>query len=248
VVQDGQCGGKRNPLAAPAATDSTALPETPPSASVRVIAGGGGSDEGGQQLSGSLYSVRDLLRGCSSLRTSPLYHLRGLLRVCFSLLTSDLAVRQRRSQDSTPIVPYIFADNRAQILGSHGSERTGFNAGLNPLQRLHLRIGHASKAVLLAGLKANAFRGALTTFKACKKLEIGACDACISSTMRQNTVKPSTRNLSLLKPMEEIGMDPVQLSTTAFGGENYVNFGLCYSAKLAMAYAENTEGNQVKVL
>jgi hypothetical protein len=168
---------------------------------------------------------------------------RSVARVLFTPTVPSEASQESSKVDSSE-APYTFAVNRSQILGSYGTERVGFTAGPNPLQRLHLRCGHAPKAVLLAGLKANAYRGALITYEACKKLEVGACDACISSTMRQETVRPSSRDLSKLKPIEEVGLDPVQLSTTAFGGENYVNIGLCYGSKVAMAYAEKTEGNQ----
>ncbi|KAJ1381149.1 hypothetical protein B484DRAFT_440877, partial [Ochromonadaceae sp. CCMP2298] len=242
VVQDGQDVESRSLLGAAAATDSAALPGTLPSASVREGTGGGGGN--GEEQQRSVPRARSTSRVLFSPDTPSTVTPSAVAPTT----VTGLAVTQRSGEGSSSVVPYTYAANRSQIMGSYGSERPGFAAGLNPLQRLHLRTGHAPKAVLLAGLKINAFRGALTTFKACEKLEIGACDACISGTIRQETVKPSSRDLSLLKPKEEVGFDPVQLSTTAIGGENYVNFGLCYASRLAMGYAERTEGNQVKVL
>ncbi|KAJ1416559.1 hypothetical protein B484DRAFT_434484, partial [Ochromonadaceae sp. CCMP2298] len=150
---------------------------------------------------------------------------------------------------SGQVDPYTYAKNRAQIMGSHGSVREGSTMGLNPLQRLYLRTAHTPKAHLLAGLKANAFDGAQTTYEAAKNMEIGPCDPCIRGTMRQETVTASKRDLSRLKPLQEIGFDPVKLSTKGFNGEFYVNFGLlCYGSKLAMIYPAKTESDQVAVM
>jgi hypothetical protein len=46
--------------------------------------------------------------------------------------------------------PWVFNRNRAEIMGSHGTLRPGCTAGLNPLEVLHLRTGHSSKATILA--------------------------------------------------------------------------------------------------
>jgi hypothetical protein len=120
------------------------------------------------------------------------------------------AVSQAVSQASSEVIPYTYAKDRAQIMGLHGSVREGSTLGLNGLQKLHLRTAHAPKVHLLAGLKANAFNGAQTTYAAAKKEEIGLCESRLRGTMRQ-----------------EIGFDPVKLSTKAINGEWYVNFGVC---------------------
>ncbi|KAJ1387564.1 hypothetical protein B484DRAFT_440139, partial [Ochromonadaceae sp. CCMP2298] len=145
--------------------------------------------------------------------------------------------------------PYVFARNRAEIMGSQGTLRPGSTAGLNPLQLLHLRTGHASKKTILAGLLVNAYRGAQTTYEACKSLEIGPCDPCMRATERQRHISPSSsRDFTKLLPMQEIGLDPVKLSTTAIGGENYVNFAHCYGTRMSMGVATKAEGNQVSVI
>ncbi|KAJ1418832.1 hypothetical protein B484DRAFT_466276, partial [Ochromonadaceae sp. CCMP2298] len=146
------------------------------------------------------------------------------------------------------VIPYTFLANRRKILGSHGTTRPGSTAGLNPLQLLHLRTGHSSKAVLLAGLKINAFLGAQTTYEAARKLEIGPCDACLRGDERAAAMKSSSRDLGALLPMEEVGFDPVHLSTVAIGGYEYVNFGHDYGTRLAMGYPAKTEGNQVATI
>ncbi|KAJ1419867.1 hypothetical protein B484DRAFT_465998, partial [Ochromonadaceae sp. CCMP2298] len=146
------------------------------------------------------------------------------------------------------VVPYTFLANRRQILGSHGTTRPGSTAGLNPLQLLHLRTGHSSKAVLLAGLKINAFLGAQTTFEAARKLEIGPCDACLRGDERAAAMKSSFRDLDTLLPMQEVGFDPVRLSTVVIGGYEYMNCGHDYGSRLAMGYPAKTEGNQVATI
>jgi hypothetical protein len=256
-------------LGAAAAADSAAPSATGEcgradhvSGGVRVGAGGGSSPEGGRldSVQRVLFSDNpavggdkpsaDSYKAVSSVSSSSFSadSTKAVSSADSTKAVTSAGLSKASSADSKSVVPYTFKANRQEIMGSFGSERIGTTAGLNPLQRLHLRAAHAPKPVLIAGLRVNAFKGALTTLKACEKEEIGACDSCIRGTMRQETVTTSSRDLSLLKPMEEIGFDPVKLSTVAFGGESYVNFGLCYGSKLAMAYGERTEGNQVKTL
>jgi hypothetical protein len=156
----------------------------------------------------------------------------------------------KRNGSETDIVPYTFAANRKQILGSYGSTRTDSSLGLNDIQRLHLRLAHAPKATLLAGLRSNAFDGAQTTYEACRKQELGLCDSCIRGTMRQETVRPSSRDLTLLKPMQEIGFDQVKLSTVTVNGEMIANLGIDYGSKLLMLYMakSDSEALQIEVL
>jgi hypothetical protein len=111
-----------------------------------------------------------------------------------------------------------------------------------------LRSGHAFKATILAGLKVNAFKGAGTTYETCKGLEIGPCDPCLRGGERQGHVSRSSTDFAKLLPMEEIGMDPVKLSTPSISGENYINFVHCYGTRLAAGVAAKEEGNQVAVL
>ncbi|KAJ1379221.1 hypothetical protein B484DRAFT_441063, partial [Ochromonadaceae sp. CCMP2298] len=134
--------------------------------------------------------------------------------------------------------------------GSYGSTRTDSSLGLNDIQRLHLRLAHAPKATLLAGLRSNAFDGAQTTYEACRKQELGLCDSCIRGTMRQETVRPSSRDLTLLKPMQEIGFDQVKLSTVTVNGEMIANLGIDYGSKLLMLYMakSDSEALQIEVL
>ncbi|KAJ1401000.1 hypothetical protein B484DRAFT_471019, partial [Ochromonadaceae sp. CCMP2298] len=148
-----------------------------------------------------------------------------------------------------PAKPYLFSRDRDRIMGSQGTLRPGSTEGLNALEVLHLRTGHSSKATILAGLKANAFRGAGTTWEACRALDIRACDSCLRGGERQKHIKRSSRDFSTLKPMQEVGMDPVKLSTTSsIGGENYMNFSHCYGTRLAAGVASKEEDNQVAVL
>ncbi|KAJ1411748.1 hypothetical protein B484DRAFT_402529, partial [Ochromonadaceae sp. CCMP2298] len=144
--------------------------------------------------------------------------------------------------------PYVFSRDRDRIMGSQGTLWPGSTEGLNALEVLHLRTGHSSKATILAGLKANAFRGTGTTWEACRALDIRACDSCLRGGERQKHVKRSSRDFSALKPMQEVGMDPVKLSTTSIGGENYMNFAHCYGTRLAAGVTSKEEGNQVAVL
>ncbi|KAJ1405074.1 hypothetical protein B484DRAFT_469847, partial [Ochromonadaceae sp. CCMP2298] len=140
--------------------------------------------------------------------------------------------------------PYTFGANRREIKGSFGSTRPGSTAGLNALQLLHLRTGHASKATLMAGLKKNAFRGSQTTYAACLPLEIGACEGCLKGGMRADSVPAGHRDISELKPMQEIGTDPVSLSTVSLDGNSVLNMGVCYGTKFMWAYPAKTDGHQ----
>ncbi|KAJ1384241.1 hypothetical protein B484DRAFT_440540, partial [Ochromonadaceae sp. CCMP2298] len=149
---------------------------------------------------------------------------------------------------SSSVVPYTFGANASEIRGSFGSVRAGTTAGLNPLELLHLRTGHSSKEVLLAGLKQNAFRGAGTTYEACRKLQIAACEPCLTGGMRADSVTVGRRDLSQLRPMQEIGMDPVSLSTKTVDGDTVQNVGLCYGTKLMWAYPAKTDSGQTDVL
>ncbi|KAJ1397614.1 hypothetical protein B484DRAFT_472042, partial [Ochromonadaceae sp. CCMP2298] len=146
------------------------------------------------------------------------------------------------------VEPYVYGRDREKIKGSQGTLRNGSTAGLNPLELLHLRSGHASKKTILAGLRVNAFLGAQTTYEACRKLEIRPCDPCLRGGERQGHLTASSTDYSQLLPMQDVGLDPVKLSTTALGGENYVNFGHCYGTRLAASVATKAEGNQVAVI
>ncbi|KAJ1405909.1 hypothetical protein B484DRAFT_469660, partial [Ochromonadaceae sp. CCMP2298] len=156
--------------------------------------------------------------------------------------------KQATSSKPRAVVPYTFADNSKDIKGSFGSTRAGTTQGLNALELLHLRTGHSSEAVLKAGLKLNIFKGAQTTYAACRNLTLGPCEACLRGGMRADSVTVSSRDLSALKPMQEIGMDPVSLSTKTVDGNTVLNVGLCYGAKLMWAYPAKTDTAQSDVL
>ncbi|KAJ1421013.1 hypothetical protein B484DRAFT_433373, partial [Ochromonadaceae sp. CCMP2298] len=162
--------------------------------------------------------------------------------------SESVAPASEESERNSGQAPYVFAKDRHSIMGSYGTTRPGCTAGLNPLQILHQRTGHSSKKTILACLKANAFRGAQTTYEACKQLEIGPCDACLRGHERQSSVPKSSRDLSKLKPMQEVGFDPVRLSTKSIAGDEYANIGYCYGSKLNMVYPAKTEGNQVQTV
>ncbi|KAJ1419359.1 hypothetical protein B484DRAFT_466165, partial [Ochromonadaceae sp. CCMP2298] len=170
-----------------------------------------------------------------------------------SAMTASLRNRLYHMDDESaapavppPIRPYVFSRDRSQIMGSQGTLRPGSTEGLNLLE--DLRTGHSSKTTIMAGLKANAFRGAGATYEACRALEIRACDSCLRGGERQGHITRSSRDFSTLKPMQEVGLDPVKLSTTSIGGENYINFAHCYGTRLAAGVATKEEGNQVAVL
>jgi hypothetical protein len=144
----------------------------------------------------------------------------------------------------TQVVPFTFAANRTEILGSKGCVRKGSQAGLTQLQVLHLRTGHASKVTLLTALKANALHGAQTTYATCLPLEIGFCEACTIGNMRTEAVPRSHREYSKLKPFEEIGIDPVPLSTKTVDGNTVITMGVDYGTKTMFAYESKTDGQQ----
>jgi hypothetical protein len=164
------------------------------------------------------------------MRPDRLYH------VCDEQIEAALA--------ATP-VPYTFAANRAEIKGSKGTIRDGSTAGLNDLQILHLRTSHSSKRTFLAGLKVNAFRGAQTTYATCVGLEIGPCEGCFLGNMRADSIPVSRRTYSKHTPMQEVGIDPVLLSTTTIDGGTVVNMGIDCVTKLMFAYEARTDGQQV---
>jgi hypothetical protein len=197
-------------------------------------------------LNGKLYHVDDTEREVSAATVGgTVPKARHVHSVGFERTPST--AREHPAVAATP-VPYVFGKDCAAIKGSKGTVRPGSTAGLNPLQLLHIRSGHASKAVLLAGLKVNAFRGAQTTYQACAKLEIGPCDSCLRGSEQQGTITHSSRDFDALAPMQEVGMDPVRLSTPTIHREEYFNFGLCYGTRLAMGDPAKGEGNQVDVL
>ncbi|KAJ1410179.1 hypothetical protein B484DRAFT_468624 [Ochromonadaceae sp. CCMP2298] len=183
------------------------------------------------------------------LRHDRLYHVQGDLGAEPALAATEVTAQRAvakapKSNAAPPVMPYTFAANRAEILGSKGTTRAGAQGGLNPLQILHLRTGHASKVTLLAAQKANALKGAQTTYEACRKLEIGLCEACVMSKMRADSVPVSHRDYGLFKPIEEIGLDPVPLSTPTIDGNTSVTMGICYKAKLVFGYEAQTDGQQ----
>ncbi|KAJ1383202.1 hypothetical protein B484DRAFT_440664, partial [Ochromonadaceae sp. CCMP2298] len=170
-----------------------------------------------------------------------LYHVQGDL-------AGETTAAARREARPTPIasapVPFTFAANRTEILGSKGCVRKGSQAGLNALQVLHLRTAHASKVTILSALKANALIGAQTTYAACLHLEIGLCEACTLGNMRTDSVPSSHRNFDKLKPLEEFGIDPVPLSTKTVDGGTVITLGVDYGTKLMFAYESKTDGQQ----
>ncbi|KAJ1403091.1 hypothetical protein B484DRAFT_470466, partial [Ochromonadaceae sp. CCMP2298] len=197
-------------------------------------------------LNGKLYHVDDTEREVSAATVGgTVRKARHVHSVGFERTPST--AREHPAVAATP-VPYVFGKDSAAIKGSKGTVRPGSTAGLNPLQLLHIRSGHASKAVLLAGLKVNAFRGAQTTYQACAKLEIGPCDSCLRGSEQQGTITHSSRDFDALAPMQEVGMDPVRLSTPTIHREEYFNFGLCYGTRLAMGDPAKGEGKQVDML
>ncbi|KAJ1421022.1 hypothetical protein B484DRAFT_433365 [Ochromonadaceae sp. CCMP2298] len=149
---------------------------------------------------------------------------------------------------ASAVTPFTFAANKKEIKGSFGSVRAGTTAGLNPLELLHLRTGHSSKAVLLARLKQNAYKGAQTTFEACRKLTIGPCEGCLMGGIRADSVATSHRDFSALKPLQEVGTDPVTMSTKMVDGFSVLNMGLCYATKLMWGYPAKTDAGQTDVL
>ncbi|KAJ1429694.1 hypothetical protein B484DRAFT_463261 [Ochromonadaceae sp. CCMP2298] len=161
-----------------------------------------------------------------------LYHVRDAEQLESALTASPAAVP----------TPYTFTANRAEIKGSKGTLRDGSTAGLNALQLLHLRTAHLFKRTILAGLKANAFRGAQITYAQCKDLEIGPCEGCMLGNMRADSIPVSRRTYSNHAPMQEVGIDPVPLSTTTIDGGSVANMGIDYVTKLMFCYEARTDG------
>ncbi|KAJ1396898.1 hypothetical protein B484DRAFT_438753 [Ochromonadaceae sp. CCMP2298] len=100
----------------------------------------------------------------------------------------------------------------------------------------------ASKRTILAGLKVNAFKGAQCTYAQCKDLEIGPCEGCMLGNMRANSIPVSHRTYSTHKPMQEVGIDLVPLSTTTIDGGSVANMGIDYVTKLMFCYEARTDG------
>ncbi|KAJ1417773.1 hypothetical protein B484DRAFT_434160, partial [Ochromonadaceae sp. CCMP2298] len=146
------------------------------------------------------------------------------------------------------VVPYTFASNRSEIKGSQGSVRPGMTEGLNPLQLLHMRTGHTSEAALLEGLRKNAFKGAQTTYAACKGLKVGPCEPCMMGHMRADSISTSRRDYDALLPMQEIGMDPVPLSHPTHSGFNVLNFAVDYGMKMMWVEGAESEKGQADVV
>ncbi|KAJ1421196.1 hypothetical protein B484DRAFT_465618, partial [Ochromonadaceae sp. CCMP2298] len=184
---------------------------------------------------------------------------QSILRMVSELEQDAIAVRAEMMPDrlyhvcneqveaalaATP-TPYTFAANRAEIKGSKGTLRDGSTAGLNDLQLLHLRTGHSSKRTILAGLKVNAFKGAQTTYATCVGLEIGPCEGCLLGNMRADAIPSSRRTYSKHRSMQEVGVDPVPLSTITIDGGTVVNMGIDYVTKLMFQYEARTDGQQV---
>jgi hypothetical protein len=160
----------------------------------------------------------------------------------------EKALPAAAESEKVTVVPYTFSADAKEIKGSFGSIRAGTTTGLNPLQLLHLRTGHTSEAVLKAGLKLNIFKGAQITYEACRLLSVGPCEPCLMGGMRADSVASSHRDLSALKPLQEIGIDPVSLSTKTVDGNTVLNLGLCYGTKIMWAYPAKTDGEQSDVL
>jgi hypothetical protein len=66
--------------------------------------------------------------------------------------------------------------------------------------------------------------------------------------MRADSVTRSRRDFSQLKPLQEIGLDPVSMSTKMVDGNSVLNMGMCYGTRLMWAYPSKTDAGQSDVL
>jgi hypothetical protein len=189
-----------------------------------------------------VHAVSELEHGAVAIRAAMgpdrLYHVRDAKQLESALAASPALAP----------TPYTFAANRAEIKGSKGTIRDGSTAGLNALQLLHLRTAHSSKRTILAGLKVNAFKGVQCTYAQCKDLEIGPREGCMLGNMRADSIPVSHRTYSTHKPMQEVGIDPVPLSTTTIDGGSVANMGIDCVTKLMFCYEACTDGQQVTTM
>jgi hypothetical protein len=148
-----------------------------------------------------------------------------------------------------PDKPYAWNRNYRQIRGTQGTLRSGSTGTSNELEILHHRLGHASKKAILDLVRQDAVDGAQTTYNTIKNQEIRACEACLLGKMRADSIPRSeSSKVKDLRPMQEIGLDPVPLSTRTYHGNSVFNVGLDYGTSFAFMYESKTEGDQKNVL
>ncbi|KAJ1402330.1 hypothetical protein B484DRAFT_405441, partial [Ochromonadaceae sp. CCMP2298] len=97
---------------------------------------------------------------------------------------------------------------RRLLRGSRGAKIADGTVGLNDLQLLHVRLGHASRDQLLRLLKSGAAKGLGTTYEACKDLPLGICDACLRGKCDAMHI-PSSESASetVSAPFTDLHMD-----------------------------------------
>lgn len=146
----------------------------------------------------------------------------------------------------------ITHDNRPRTLNNDrsGSKCAGSETthGLNALQLLHIRLNHASKQVLLRMLMTNSATGLGTTYKACKDLTIGPCDACLKSKLTVEQISPRQNPRSLLPNQRDVYMDTMTMDTPSLQGNKYITFIFHEPTDRIFAYFSPTKEDQHVVL
>jgi hypothetical protein len=111
-------------------------------------------------------------------------------------------------EDDPVLSRLVRKEVRRMIRGSRGVTVADGSVGLNALQKLHLRLGHASRDQLLRLLKSGAAKGLGTTYEECKDLPLGICDACLrgkSDAMHIPSSESATETTSA--PFTDLHMD-----------------------------------------
>jgi hypothetical protein len=111
------------------------------------------------------------------------------------------------------------------LRGSRGVRNVSGTVGMNRLQELHCRLGHASKQTILKILKTGSARGLGTTYEECRDLELGICDACLrGKTDALNIPGSETTAETDVSPFEKLHMDIKDMTHPSLQGNRYVTF------------------------
>src|SRR4028119_2058619 len=100
------------------------------------------------------------------------------------------------------------AENKRDLHGSAPTRRKAATVSLNPLEVLHLQLGHAGEKYIKHLIKHNMVKGATYRYEDIKDLTLHICDACVKGKSKRFPV-PCATHIRELGPIEWIAVDTI---------------------------------------
>jgi hypothetical protein len=127
------------------------------------------------------------------------------------------------TNDLSPLLHEKYRSQANALKSTNGSSSAKYRAttsGLNPLQVLHVRLGHASEDLIKWIVKSGVCDGLGYTYNQIKHLQLPLCDACMKGRMKAFPRLPSMTT-STYGIFEYITLDIIHLNRKSCHGYKY---------------------------